>query len=90
MAQNAPHVLDKLDLDMCSWIIRHKKCPSKGDVAMGIPKYHVHLQFNKHNTQCFLLSINSLNHSFSHCFYDIKCTNSLDRLASDVGDTNEL
>jgi hypothetical protein len=48
--QDAPHVLDKLDFNMCNWIIQHIKCPNKGDVAMGIPKCHVHLQLNKHNT----------------------------------------
>ncbi len=64
---DAPHVLDELDLHLNSWIIEHNKCPSKGNVAMGILKRLILLQFSKQNTPCFLLNINSLNHSFNHC-----------------------
>ncbi len=38
VAQDAPHALDKLDLNLCNWIVHHKKCPSMGNVTMVTPK----------------------------------------------------
>jgi len=38
VAQDALHALDELHLNLCNWIIQHKKCSSKGDMTMGIPK----------------------------------------------------
>jgi hypothetical protein len=43
VAQDALHVLDKLDLNLCNCIVHHKKCPSKGDVTMGTPQCSIFL-----------------------------------------------
>jgi hypothetical protein len=35
VAQDAPHALDVLHLNLCRWIIQHKKCPNKENMIMG-------------------------------------------------------
>jgi hypothetical protein len=60
VAQYAPHVLDVLHLNLCRWIIQHKKCPNKGDKTMRIPKCLVIIQLSTQNTPCFLLNIDPL------------------------------
>jgi len=60
VAQDAPHALDELHLNLCGWISQHKKCPSKGDMTMGIPKCLVIIQLSKQNTPSFLLNIDPL------------------------------
>ncbi len=60
VAQDAPHALNELHLNLCNWIIQHKKCPSKGNMTTGIQKCMVIIQLNKQNTPCFLLSTNHL------------------------------